>query len=122
MRRIFMNNNKRALASLSLGLLLAALLVPFIIAALGRADLAIGFGIVGCFLALILAAFSRSERLGRTVTVTVLLLFVLGLAATFVLSAIWRNHLVAREKLKSQRAEQEAVELMNQEKSVDSKR
>ncbi len=46
----------------------------------------------------------------------------LGLAATFVLSAIWRNHLVAREKLKSQRAEQEAVELMNQQKSVDSKR
>jgi tight adherence protein C len=46
----------------------------------------------------------------------------LGLEAAFVLSAIWRNHLVAREKLKSQRAEQAAVELMNQQKSVDSQR
>jgi len=50
---------------MSLGLLLAAVLVPFIIVALGRNDLAIGFSFVAGLLALFLWAFSQPERTGK---------------------------------------------------------
>jgi peptidoglycan biosynthesis protein MviN/MurJ (putative lipid II flippase) len=60
-----MNNNTRPLTYISLGLLLAAVLVPFIIVALGRDGLAVGFSIVAGLLALILWAFSQPERTGK---------------------------------------------------------
>ena len=60
-----MNNNTRTLTYMSLGLLLAAVLVPFIIVALGRDDLAVGFSIVAGLLALFLWAFSQPERTGK---------------------------------------------------------
>jgi predicted membrane channel-forming protein YqfA (hemolysin III family) len=59
-----MNNNTRPLTYISLGLLLAAALVPFIFVALGRDDLAVGFSIVAGLLALCLWAFSQPERAG----------------------------------------------------------
>ena len=60
-----MNNNTRPLTYMSLGLLLAAVLVPFIIVALGRNDLAVGFSIVASLLALFLWSFSQPERVGK---------------------------------------------------------
>jgi len=60
-----MNTNTRPLTYISLGLLLAAVLVPFIIVALGRNDLAVAFSIVAGLLALFLWAFSQPERTGR---------------------------------------------------------
>ena len=73
-----MNNDKRIFALVSLGLLLMALLVPFSIAASGRDDLAVGFGVVAGLLALLFGALSWSDRIGRTVTVALLLLLVVG--------------------------------------------
>jgi len=98
-----MNENKRALAWAALGLLLAALLVPFIIAALGRADLAMGFAITAGLLALILGAFSRSDRLGRRVTLALPLLAVIGGIAGVALVALRTSHRVAFEAAQSQR-------------------
>jgi hypothetical protein len=70
-----MSDFKRPLAFIALGLLLAALLVPFLIAALGSDELAVGFSIVTGLLALTLGAFSRSERLGLSVIIGIFLVF-----------------------------------------------
>jgi hypothetical protein len=92
-----MTTLRNELAGISLGLSIAALLVPFIIAALGRADLAVCFSIVSLLLALVLAAFSRNVRLGRRVLVCLLLLLPLGGAASVAFTSIWRNRVVAKE-------------------------
>jgi hypothetical protein len=80
-----MNNDKRIFALVSLGLLLAALLVPFIIAAQGREDLAIGFGAVAGLLALLFGALSWSDRIGRTMTIASLLVLVFGVGGSAVI-------------------------------------
>ena len=65
-----MNNDKRILSFLALGLFLAALLLPFIIAIFARDELALGFAVVASTLALLFGILSWSERLGRVVTVS----------------------------------------------------
>jgi hypothetical protein len=83
-----MTELKRPLAFIALGLLLAALLLPFFIAALGRADLAVGFSLVAGLLALIMAAFSRSDRTGLSVIFALFLFF----AFAFVFILIQAGH------------------------------
>jgi hypothetical protein len=73
-----MNNDKRLFALLSLGLFLAACLAPFIIAVFRRDDLVVPFVVVAGLLALLFGALGWSERLGRTVLISMLLLFVVG--------------------------------------------
>jgi hypothetical protein len=92
-----MTSPRNALAGTSLGLIIVALLVPFIIAALGRADLAVCFSIVSLLLALVLAAFSRSVPFGRRVLVCLLLLLPLGGAASVAITSIWRNRVAAKQ-------------------------
>lgn len=105
-----MNNDKRIFALVSLGLLLAALLVPFLIAAFGRDDLAIGFGAVAGLLALLFGALSWSDRIGRTVTVTMLLLLLAGGVGLVVLSGIQFHRMKAVEdRAEAERAHAEAV-------------
>lgn len=96
-----LNIPRQWLACASIGLLIAALLVPIIIAALGRADLAVCFSIVSALLALVLAAFSRGARLGKRVLLGLLLLLPLGGAASVAFTRIWRNRLVAKEEARS---------------------
>ena len=74
-----MNNNKRIFALLSLGLLLAALLIPIpIIAAFGPQELPLSFGVVAGLLALLFGALSWSDRIGRTVALVSVLVVVGG--------------------------------------------
>ncbi len=83
-----MNNDKRLIAFVSLGLLVAALLVPFFLALCGRGDLAVGFAIVAGLLALLFGALSWSDRIGKTVTTVLLLMLVGGVAGMAVLFAV----------------------------------
>jgi uncharacterized membrane protein len=71
-----MNHNRRIFAFLSLGLLLAAVLLPIIIAAFGPLVLAMIFCIVAAFLAILFGALSWSERIGRTVAMAALAVLV----------------------------------------------
>ena len=94
-----MNNNTRPLTYMSLGLLLAAILVPFIIVALGRIDLAVGFSIAAGLLALLMWAFSQPERTGKILSAlspsrpTVKFLIVgLWLLVVFVMVSIFFRH------------------------------
>jgi hypothetical protein len=92
-----MNNNKRIFAFLSLGLLLAALLVPILIAAFGRQEFAFLFGAVAGLLALVFAALSWSDRIGRTMTIALLFLLVVGGGGTVVIYMIRSQHRAAEE-------------------------
>jgi len=71
-------NNKRMFALLSLGLLLAAVLLPIVIAAFGRLEFAFSFGVVAGLLAILFGALAWSDRVGRTVTIAVLFILVVG--------------------------------------------
>ena len=93
-----MNKDKRIFALVSLGLFPTACLAPFIIAASGRDDLAVPFGVVAGLLALLFGALGWSDRLGRTVTVALLLLLVVG-----------GGGIVTIHALRSQRATAEQV-------------
>ena len=73
-----MNNDKRLFALLSLGLLLAALLVPILIAAYGRQEYALPFGLVAGLLALLFAVLGWGDRIGKIVAITLLLFLVAG--------------------------------------------
>ena len=73
-----MNKDKRLLALVSLGLLLTGALVPFIIAAIGRDDLALGFGVIAGLFAWFFAALSWSDFIARRVVIALLLLLPLG--------------------------------------------
>ena len=81
-------NNTRIFALTSLGLLLAALLVPFLIASRGRDDLAIGFGAVAGLLALLFGALGWGDRIGRTVTCAILFVLIVGVGGSTVIYAI----------------------------------
>lgn len=98
-----MNNDKRIFALVSLGLLLAALLVAFIFAARGRDDLAVGFGVVAGLLALLLGALSWSDRIGRTVTIALLFILIVGVGGAAVIYAIRSQHMRAGERERGQR-------------------
>lgn len=98
------NADKRILAFISLGLLIAALLVPFIIAAFGHQDLAGGFALVAGFLALLFGALSWSERIGETVTVLLLLFIFVGGTAVAIFTIIRTKQVRAVEQAKSQAA------------------
>ena len=80
-----MKNNKRIFAFLSLGLLLAALLIPIpIMTAFGPQVLPLCFGVVAGLLALLFGAFSWSDRIGRTVALlSVLVVLVGGVVAVY---------------------------------------
>ena len=97
-----MNNNTRPLTYISLGLLLAAVLVPFIIVALGRNDLAVGFSIVAGLLALCLWAFSQPERTGKILSalspsrpIVKFVIVGLWLLVVFVMATIYLRHVSA---------------------------
>lgn len=98
-----MSEDKRPMAFIALALLLGALLVPFVIAALGRADLALGFAIVAGVLALILGAFSRSKQLGRFVTTSILVLLITAAMIAALFTMIWRNKVATKLETQSQR-------------------
>lgn len=97
-----MNTNKRPLAIIALGLLIAASLVPFIIVVLGYRDFAVGFSVVAGLLALILGAFSRSTRLGKAVTVSLLLFLVVGMTVISIVSTIRVRHIRAENQARMQ--------------------
>ena len=80
-----MNNDKRLFAIISLILLLAAILVPLLIFALGGGVLATWFGLLALILALIFGTLGWSEKIGRSVVITTLLLWI----AVVGLSAFW---------------------------------
>lgn len=64
-----MNDNKRLFALLSLGLLLAAVLVPMAIAAFAlRPGFAVAFGLTAALFSLVFGVLSWSDRIGKTVT------------------------------------------------------
>ena len=84
------NNNKRIFAFLSLGLLLAAVLVPIVIAAFGRLEFALSFGVVAGLLAVLFGALSWSDRIGRAVTIAALFVLVVGGGSYSILSQKWR--------------------------------
>lgn len=64
-----MNDNKRLFALLSLGLLLAAVLVPMAIAAFAlRPGFAVAFGLTSALFSLVFGVLSWSDRIGKTVT------------------------------------------------------
>jgi len=84
-----MNNEKRIFAMVSLGLLLIAFLVPFIIATSGRNDLAVGFSVVAGLLALLFGALGWSDRIGRIVTIAASSVLVVGAGGYTILSQKW---------------------------------
>ncbi len=83
-----MNNDKRIIALVSLGLVLVALLVPFFFALVQRDDLAVGFGIVAGLLALVFGALSWSDRIGRAVTTALLLMLAVGAVGMAALTTV----------------------------------
>ena len=85
-----MNNNKRIFAFLSLGLLLAAVLIPIVIAAFGRLEFALSFGVVAGLLAVLFGALSWTDRIGRAVTIAALLVLIVGGGSYSILSQKWR--------------------------------
>ena len=91
------NDNKRLFALLSLQLLLAALLVPILIAAFGRQEFAFIFGGVAGLLALFIGVLSWSDRIGRTITVALLSVLVLGGGGSMVIYIIRSQHLRAED-------------------------
>jgi len=103
-----MNQNKNPLAFFSLGLLLAAILVPFIIVALGRDDLAVGFSIVALLMALVLGAFSKSVRLGKAAVAGLALFFVVGVTLILLFSFLHARQIGAQNYVQM-RAEQDRV-------------
>jgi hypothetical protein len=108
-QHITMNTNKRPLAIIALGLLLAAILVPFIIVVFGHRDFAVGFSVVAGLLAMILGAFSRSARFGKAVTVGLLLFLVVGMTATFIVSTIRVRHIRAEYQARMQAEHRQIV-------------
>ena len=72
-----MNNDKRIFALVSLGLFLTAFLGPFALAASGHESLAIPFAAVAGLLALVFGALGWNDRIGRTVTVSILAILAL---------------------------------------------
>jgi hypothetical protein len=103
-----MNKSQRPMAFLSLGLLVAALLGPFVIAAFGRNEApALGFGFTAGFLSLTFAVVSRSEKIGRSVLVIMLALLIAGAGSIPVIRAVL-SRAVTRERAKLER-EQNAI-------------
>jgi di/tricarboxylate transporter len=102
-------NDKRIFALLSLWLLLFALLVPFCIAACGCDDLAGGFGLVAGVLALVFGALSWSERIGKTVAILVLLLFVGGGTGMAIFTTVRTKQVRVLEQAQSQAALNQAL-------------
>ena len=90
-----MNSNERIFALLGLGLLLAALLVPILIAAFGRQELALPFSVVAGLLALLFGALIWSDRIGRTVTIALLSVLVVGGGGSVVIHMIRSQHTMA---------------------------
>jgi hypothetical protein len=91
------NHNPRLFALLSLQLLLAALLVPILIAAFGRQEFAFIFGGVAGLLALFFGVLSWSDRIGRTITVALLSVLVVGGGGSMVIYIIRSQHLRAED-------------------------
>jgi len=108
-----MNQNKNPLGFIALGLLLAAILVPFIIVALGRDDLAIGFSTVAVLLALIIGAFSKSVRLGKAAGVGLLLFLAVVLAVAAVFIVIHAPAQRARLSEQSSAEQNRVIAMMN---------
>jgi hypothetical protein len=91
------NHNSRLFALLSLQLLLAALLVPILIAAFGRQEFAFIFGGVAGLLALFFGVLSWSDRIGRTITMALLSVLVVGGGGSMVIYIIRSQHLRAED-------------------------
>ena len=86
-----MNNDKRIFALVSLGLFLTACLGPFALAASGHETLAIRFAAVAGLLALVFGALGWNDRIGRTVTVSILALLAVGGGGSVIIYII-RSH------------------------------
>jgi hypothetical protein len=92
-----MNDNKRLFALLSLELLLAALLVPILIAAFGRGEFAFLFGAVAGLLALSFGVLSWSDRIGGTITIALLSILIIGGGGSVIIYVIRSQHMRAEE-------------------------
>jgi FtsH-binding integral membrane protein len=74
-----MNDNKRVFALLSLGLLIAALLVPIFMAAFPhRTGFPFAFGLTAGLLALVFGVLSWRDRIGKTVATALLSILIVG--------------------------------------------
>jgi hypothetical protein len=91
-KKTIMNDNKRLFALLSLGLMLAAVLVPMAIAAFAfRPGFALAFGMTAALLSLVFGVLSRSDRIGKTVAaalVSALIIFGGGSVAIYLLRGL----------------------------------
>ena len=65
--------------NLALGLLVVALLVPFIIAAFASEALALGFGVVAALLALVFGIIGWQQKAGKVTVITIACLSVFAL-------------------------------------------
>ena len=83
-----MNNDKRIFALVSLGLFLTACLGLFALAASGHETLAIRFAAVAGLLALVFGALGWNDRIGRTVTVSILTLLAVGVGGSVIIHTI----------------------------------
>lgn len=98
-----MNNDKRIFSLIALGLFLAAMLLPFIIAIFARDELAIAFAAVAAALALLFSILGWCERIGKVVTVSLVALLCAAGGTLVVLTTPmpWQ---VARVKAEHERA------------------
>jgi hypothetical protein len=78
-KETIMNDNKRLFALLSLGLMLAALLVPLAIAAFAlRPGFAVAFGMTAGLLSLLFGVLSWRDRIGESAAATLLAILIIG--------------------------------------------
>lgn len=88
-------SNTRLFANLSLGLFIAGLLVPFILAAIGGPGFGIGFGVVSELLALVFGILGWAHTRARVAVISIVVLFVLAVG----MSALrWRAYAQALEE------------------------
>ena len=94
---VSMNDNKRLFALLSLELLLAALLVPILIAAFGRPEFAFLFAAVAGLLALSFGVLSWRDRMGMTTTIALLSVLIIGGGGSVIIYMIRGQQMRAEE-------------------------
>jgi hypothetical protein len=110
------NDSGKLFGNLALGLLVAGLLVPFIIAAFASEQLAMGFGVVAMILALVFGIVGWQHKTGKVVVVTTAVLVVLA-AVNFTLYFRVRK---AAESEMEERTKQAAWDAAEQQTERDS--
>ena len=103
-------SNSRLFANLSLGLLIAGLLVPFPLTAIGGPELGIGFGVVSEVLALFFGILGWADKRARVAVIGVMVLFVWAGAVAVISGSARKQHMQqeVRSQMEADRARMEA--------------